>query len=67
MYGPYFGSTIEALYYSGQGDAPGAGSTPAAGGPTAIPENPAPVVTPRAKCKKHKKHRRKKRRCATNR
>jgi V8-like Glu-specific endopeptidase len=65
MYGPYFGSTVEALYDSVEGDAPGGLSTPSAGGPTAIPQNLAPLATTSVKCKKHKKHRKrgKRKRC----
>jgi hypothetical protein len=55
MYGPYFGSTVEALYDSVQGDAPGGVSAPSAGGPTAIPQNLAPLATKKVNCKKAKK------------
>jgi hypothetical protein len=61
MYGPYFGSTIEALYDSVEADAPGGASTPAAGGTTAIPQNLAPLATTKVKCKKPKKKGKRKR------
>jgi V8-like Glu-specific endopeptidase len=60
MYGPYFGSAAKALYDSVKGDAPGGASAPAAGGATALPQDPAPVAT-KVKCKKNKKKRKRKR------
>jgi V8-like Glu-specific endopeptidase len=61
MYGPYFGSTIAALYDSVKDDAPGGGSTPSAGGTTAIPQSLAPLATTKVKCKKHRKRGKRKR------
>jgi V8-like Glu-specific endopeptidase len=66
MYGPYFGSTAEALYDSVDGDPPGGGGSPSAGGPTAIPQDLAPATTAKVKCKKQKK-RGKRKRCKVTR
>jgi V8-like Glu-specific endopeptidase len=60
MYGPYFGSTAEALYDSVNGDAPGGASAPAAGGATALPQDPRPAAT-KVKCKKKNKRGKRKR------
>lgn len=62
MYGPFFGSTAQALYNAAQGDAPGGPATPAAGMLTLLPQNQAPVAVTK-KCKKQKKRRGKKKRC----
>jgi V8-like Glu-specific endopeptidase len=69
MYGPYFGSTIEALYDSVEGDAPGGSSTAAAGGPTAVPQSLTPLATTKPKCKKSKKSKKrgKRKRCKVSR
>jgi V8-like Glu-specific endopeptidase len=67
MYGPYFGSTAEALYDSVDGDPSGSGGSPAAGGPATLPQDLAPAATAKVKCKKQKKHRGKRKRCKVTR
>jgi V8-like Glu-specific endopeptidase len=61
MYGPYFGSTAAALYDSVDGDPPGSGSSPAAGGPTTLPRDLVPAATAKVKCKKQKRRGKRKR------
>jgi V8-like Glu-specific endopeptidase len=67
MYGPYFGSTAEALYDSVDGDPSGGPSSPSAGGPITIPKDLAPATTAKVKCKKQRKHRGKRKRCKLSR
>jgi V8-like Glu-specific endopeptidase len=63
MYGPYFGSTAQALYNSAQGEAPGGPATPAVGGFTALPASLTTAAPTKKKCKKQKKRRGKKKNC----
>ena len=53
MHGPYFGSTIQALYDAVDGEAAGGPTSPAAGPTTTAPSQPAAIS--RKKCKKRKK------------